>query len=225
MKIVAVGCIHNDVENLLKFLDSVSQFDFDVLVCAGDFTDGALPRGFTNVGISKLIVEELKGPGRPVLVVPGSWDKDLISFFEKENMSIHGKGRKIGDVGFYGFGGAKTPFGLPLEPSEEEISNGLRKAYNDIKSAEYKVQVTHAPPVKTKLDTISSGAHVGSEAVRKFIEESGPQAAICSHIHEARGVDEIKGTKIVNTGRFPEGHYGLIEIKNGLVDAKLIDLI
>ncbi len=225
MKIITVGCIHNDVETLLRFLDSLSSVSFDVLVCPGDLTDGALPRGFSNIEIAKLIVAELKSLGKPVLIVPGSWDGGLISYFEKEKLSIHGAGRIIDGVGFYGFGGAKTPFGLPLEPSDDEIFNGLKKAYNDVLNAEMKVQVTHAPPAMTRLDVIASGAHVGSEAVRRFLEEYKPNAAICSHIHESRGVDEIKNIKIVNPGRFPEGHYGMIELEPGKTIAKVVDLI
>ena len=72
---------------------------------------------------------------------------------------------------------------------------------------------------------IASGAHVGSNSVRKFIEEMQPAAAICAHIHEARGVDSIKNTKIVNSGRFPEGHFGLISVGGTGVEAKVIDLI
>ena len=225
MKIVAVGCIHNDVENLLRFVDILRAAEFDVLVCPGDFTDGALPKGFSNIDIGKLIVEEFKSLGKPVLVVPGSWDRDLLDFFDKSGLSIHGKGKEIKGVGFYGYGGAKTPFGLPLEPSEDEIFNGLKKAYDEVKRSKIKVQVTHAPPARTKLDMIPSGAHVGSEAVRKFLEQMNPQAAICAHIHEARGVDEIKNIKIVNTGRLPEGHYALIEVTESGVSAKIVDLI
>ena len=225
MKIVALGCIHNDVENLLRFLDSLSSITFDVLVCPGDFTDGALPRGFNNIEITKLILEEFKSLGKPVLVVPGSWDGELISIFEKENVSIHGKGKIINGVGFYGFGGAKTPFGLPLEPSEDELTAGLKKAYSDVAKAKIKIQITHAPPANTKIDMIGSGAHVGSEAVRKFLEEMQPQAAISAHIHESRGVDIIKNTKIINPGRFPEGHFGFIEINGNVVTAKVVDLI
>lgn len=225
MRIIAVGCIHNDVESLLRFFDSISEQSFDVLVCPGDFTDGALPKGFSGPEIAKLILEELKSLGKPVLAVPGSWDGNVVSLLEKEDVSLHGRGKIIDGVGFYGYGGAKTPFGLPLEPSEQEITEGLKRAYDKIAKADIKIQVTHAPPARTHLDTIPGGAHVGSEAVRKFLEDYQPQAAICAHIHEARGVDVVKNTKVVNTGRFPEGHYAVIEADGSAVSAKIVDLI
>lgn len=225
MNIVAVGCIHNDVETLLTFIDRLSSLTFDVVVCPGDFTDSFLPRGFSRIDVGTLILEELRSLGKPVFVVPGSWDKELIDLFEKEGVSIHGSGKIYKDVGFYGFGGAKTPFSLPFEPSDEMISSGLSKAYGGVEGAQFKVQITHAPPIETKLDAIPSGAHVGSHAVRKFIEDCKPDVAICSHIHEARGHDVIGKTQIVNCGRFPEGYCALIGVGKSKTTAEIVSLI
>lgn len=225
MNILVVSDIHNDVENIMNYTDKLTLFDFDVIVCPGDFTDYNLPKGFSRIDIAKLIVEELKSLGKPLLVVPGNQDKDLIPFFEEEGISIHARGKIVNEVGFYGFGGAKTPFSTSLEPSEEEITAGLKKAYEDVKDAKIKVQVTHVPPARTKVDVLYTGASGGSEAVRKFIEEKKPALAICAHIHEAKGVDEIESTKIINAGRFPEGYCGLVSIKDGNVSAKVVNLI
>lgn len=224
MKILVVGDLHNDVENVLQFLDRASALKFDVVVCPGDFTD-VPPKGFSQEEIGKLILEELKGLKKPLLAVPGNWDASLIKIFEEDDISVHGAGKTVGGIGFYGFGGAKTPFDTVYEPEESEIESGLKRAFEDVKNAKLKIQVTHSPPANTKLDLISSGAHVGSEAVRRFIETKKPQAAICAHIHEARGVDRIGDTKIVNPGRFPEGYCGLIEITEKTLDTKIVNLI
>lgn len=223
--ILSIGCIHSDIENLIKFIDSLSSLGADIIVCTGDFTDYYLPKGFTREDVGKIIFEELGHLKKPIVAVPGSWDKDLVEFLDKEGASVHGKGKVVDGLGFYGYGGAKTPFNTPLEPSEEEVANGLRAAYKNVEKCKIKIQVTHAPPARTKLDVIGSGAHVGSEAVRKVIEERQPHAAICSHIHEGRGVDEVGRTKIINSGRFPEGHCGLIEINGEQVSLKTISLI
>jgi hypothetical protein len=224
MNVLIISDIHNDIENIMSYFDKTALLDFDVIVCPGDFTDVA-PKSFSTTDIGKIIIEELKGFKKTVLAVPGNMDGDLLQMLEKEKVSIHGKGRVIDNVGFYGFGGAKTPFKTSLEPSEEEIKLGLEKAYNDVKNAKIKIQVTHNPPARTGLDMIYTGAHVGSEAVRKFIEEKKPMVAVSAHIHEARGVDNIGGTKIINSGRFPEGNCGLISIKNGKADVKVVNLI
>lgn len=225
VNILSIACIHGDVENLFKFIDKVSLLNIDVIVLPGDFTDYTIPKGMTRIDIARIIIEELNTLKKPLLAVPGTWDKELINFFETEKISIHGKGKLIDNIGFYGFGGAKTPFNTPYEPSEKEIKTGLEKAYDEVKNCKIKVQVTHAPPARTKLDVISSGAHVGSEAVREIIEEKQPNAAICSHIHESRGIDEIGRTKIINSGRFPEGYCGLINIEDETVNVKLVNLI
>ena len=228
MRIIAIGDVHNDIENLIQFLEKVKSLKPDVIIFSGDFVDiGIGLKGFTWNDVSTIILEELGFLNIPILAIPGNHDKDVIPILEKRSVSIHGSGRVLGDVGFYGFGGAKTPFGTPFEPEEEELEAGLRKAYEKVKNAKIKVQVTHNPPYNTKLDRITSGAHVGSKVVRKVIEELQPKAAICAHIHEARGVDTIDRTTIVNAGRFPEGYCGLIniDVPTSSVSAKIVNLI
>lgn len=224
MDILVLADIHNDIENIMSYLDKVSQIHFDVIVCMGDFSDVGL-RGFTASDIVKIVIAELKAFKKPILAVPGNFDKEVLPVLEKEGVSIHGKGKIIDGVGFYGFGGAKTPFKTPLEPSEEELRTGLQKAYDEVKDAKVKVQVTHNPPARTAIDMVYTGAHVGSEVVRKFIEEKKPLVAVSSHIHEARGVDDLGSTKLVNPGRFPEGHCGIVSINNNVVTAKIVSLL
>jgi Icc-related predicted phosphoesterase len=225
MEILCIACIHNDVENILGLTDKLHEFKFDAIVFPGDFTDAALPKGFTREDVARLILSELKTFKKPVVTVPGTWDKDIIEMLEKSGTSVHGKGRIIDGVGFYGFGGAHTPFGTPYEPSEDEIEAGITRSHGSVKGAKFTVQVTHAPPINTSLDMIFSGAHVGSAAVRKTIETLKPTAAICAHIHEAKGADTVGGTRVVNPGRFPEGSCAMLSVKEGSVGAKMLSLI
>ncbi|MEM3393833.1 MAG: metallophosphoesterase [Candidatus Methanomethylicia archaeon] len=224
MKILIISDIHNDIENLMEYIDKVATFNFDVIIFPGDFSD-VPPKGFSSIEISRIILEELKSLNKPILALPGNWDKNIIKILEEEGISLHGKGRVIDNIGFYGFGGARTPFNTSFEPSEEEIKNGLKKAFEEIKESEIKVQVTHAPPARTRVDIVYTGAHVGSEAVREAIEKFKPILAISAHIHESMGIDEINGTKLINAGRFPEGYCGLVVIKNKKVEAKIVNLI
>jgi hypothetical protein len=224
LRIVVISDIHGDVENLLSFLDKMKELIPDVIICPGDFTDVNVPKGFSQEEIAKLIITELKTVKVPILAVPGNVDvRGIIDVLEKENISIHGKGKTIGDFGFYGYGGAKTPFETSIEPSEEELRLGLTGAWKDVTSSKYKIQVTHAPPEGARVDLIQSGIHVGSGTVRSFIELNGPLVAISAHIHEARGVDKINNTFLMNSGKFPEGYFGLIDIKDGIVDAKILN--
>jgi len=223
--ILAIADIHNDIENMFTLIDKISLFDFDIIIVNGDFTDITLPKGFNRIDIAKFILEELKSLKKQIFAIPGNQDKDLINLFEKENINLHGTGKIVENVGFYGFGGAQTPFKTSFEPSEKEIERGLNKGYEEVKNTEIKVQVTHIPPARTKLDLIGSGAHVGSEAVRKFIEKNQPDVAISAHIHEAKGLDELEKTKLINPGRFPEGYCGIISLKDKKISTKIINLI
>lgn len=226
MDIIIFSDIHNDVENLLTYFDKIKELKFDVVVCPGDFTDINVPKGFTQEDIVKLIITELKGLKKPILAVPGNVDtKDIVNILEKDGVSIHGKGRVIDDFGFYGYGGAKTPFGTNIEPSEEELKIGLKSAWKDVEKIKYKIQVTHNPPIGTRVDMVQSGAHVGSNVVKEFIETHEPILAISAHIHEAKGIDHVKKTFLINSGRFPEGYFGLINIENGSVKGRVLNLI
>jgi len=225
MDIVIVSDIHGDVENLLSYLDRIKELKFDAVVCPGDFTDVNTPKGFAQEDIAKLIISGFKSLKVPVLAVPGNVDpKNIIKFFEEGGISIHGRGKAIGEYGFYGYGGAKTPFETNIEPTEDEIKLGLRSAYKDIEKTKYKIQVTHNPPHGTKIDMIQSGVHVGSNAVRSFIEDHQPILAVSAHIHEARGTDKLKGSFLINSGRFPEGYLGLVNIDGGSVNGKVLNI-
>ncbi|MCX8179193.1 MAG: metallophosphoesterase [Candidatus Aenigmarchaeota archaeon] len=216
MKLLVIGDNHNDLENMINFLEKLKELDFDVIVYVGDFTDTGV-KGFTQEDIAKLLIEELKTLKKPIIAVPGNNDHvNIIKLLEKEGISIHGQGKIINGVGFYGFGGAQTPFKTLYEPTEDEIRKGLERSFIQVMNAEIKVQVTHCPPINSKLDLTLTGFHVGSQTIRNFIEKYSPTVAVCGHIHESRGVDYINKTLVLNPGRFAEGYYGMILLKDKL---------
>lgn len=225
MKILVIGDNHNDIENMLAFLDKLREYNFEVIIYSGDFTDINPPKGFTQYDIAKLILEEIKTLNKQIVAIPGNNDnRSIIDLIEKEKISIHGKGMLIRDIGFYGYGGAKTPFNTNIEPTEDEVKNGLERGWNDVKNAKFKIQVTHNPPLNTRLDILSVGSHVGSKVVREFIEIKKPLAAVSAHIHEARGTDRHGNTLLINAGRFSEGYFGVIDIRNGMAEGEVYNL-
>lgn len=225
VNIIVISDIHGDVENLLTYLDKVRELKFDVIVCPGDFSDVNTPKGFTQEDIIRLIISELKSLKVPIVAVPGNVDpKNSIGFFEKNNMSVHGRGMVVGEFGFFGYGGAKTPFGTTIEPTEEELRLKIQNAYKDVRVAKFKILVTHNPPYNTKLDMIQTGIHVGSKTVRSFIEKHQPILSISAHIHEARGIDKLGDCSLINSGRFPEGYMGFVTIKDGVAHSKILNV-
>lgn len=224
MKIAVTGCIHNEIERLPILFEKIASYEPDALISVGDIANASFPKGFESIDIGKIFLEEVKEYFKKILIVPGTWDKDLMPFFQKQNVLLHGKGETIDDIGIYGFGGAQTPFNTPYEPSEKEIEDGLRKAFEEVKDRKIKIQATHAPPFNSTLDLVGN-KHVGSIAVRKSIEEFSPQVAVCAHIHESMGKDFIRNTIALNVGKFTEGYFGLIEISEERISAEIISLI
>lgn len=68
----------------------------------------------------------------------------------------------------------------------------------------------HTPPKGSLCDRLGNGAHVGSPAVRAFIEAVQPDVCLCGHIHESRAVDRIGRTVVVNPGALGAGGYAVV---------------
>ena len=67
--------------------------------------------------------------------------------------------------------------------------------------------VCHTPPWGTRCDMIGAEAHVGSRALRAFVERHQPPLVLSGHIHESARVsaawrDAIGRTVVVNPGQF-----------------------
>ncbi len=68
------------------------------------------------------------------------------------------------------------------------------------------VYVIHDPPWNTNLDVLYNGQHIGSMAVRRFIERHQPPLVLSGHIHESprasgKITDRIGDTLCVNPGQ------------------------
>jgi len=222
MKILAMGDIHGQCQNIFKYLQKNSV---DLIVLTGDIT---------HFGPNKLgedILNEICMFNIPTLAIPGNCDQTYI-YGEIENsnaINIHNRTLIIKNIGFCGFGGSNTtPFNTPLEFAELQIYQELEKLMKQIETQEVRILVTHAPPYNTKTDILPSGDHVGSESIRRIIEEFQPSLNICGHIHEARAVDKIGDTIIINPGESSKGFASLINIneedKTVKIDPELINL-
>ena len=108
---------------------------------------------------------------------------------------------------------------------KEDLSN-LIKLSNPKKT----VYVIHAPPFNTKLDIIASGMHVGSKAIREFIEKEQPYLALHGHIHESPQmsgsfIDQIGKTACINAGSsYPENKLNCITADIENLDLKYMEL-
>jgi hypothetical protein len=138
-------------------------------------------------------------------------------YLEAEGVSIHGTHRIIKDVAFVGCGGA-LPFVGGYVFKEHELEEILNKTLGDLNPELPKILVCHQPPYGTLVDRTFWGKATGSKSVRKFIEEQKPLVCFCGHIHEAKGIDKIGESYVINAGPI-EGtnRYAYAEIEDGKV--------
>jgi len=110
-----------------------------------------------------------------------------------------------------------TPFGTYREGSEEDVWKCLPE--------EADVLVSHSPPKGVvDLSNYHGGGHVGSQAVRRWIEEKQPILSLHGHIHESRGFGRIGKTVVVNPGSEAEHGallYAVIDLDGNKIEVKL----
>ena len=206
MKLIAVSDIHGASESVQRILSK--ELRFDVLIIAGDLTTNGSPREAEDA------LKLFRQFGKPIITVAGNMDPvTLEPTFESMTSYVNGRGVIIDEVGFCGVSGSPfTPMNTPYELSEETIRQRAESGWNDVESARWKIFIPHAPPYNTAVDRILSGNHVGSKAVRTFVEQHHPDVVVCGHIHEARGVDTIGASQVVNCGPAGKGYYVVITI-------------
>jgi uncharacterized protein len=95
-----------------------------------------------------------------------------------------------------------------FDPARREptIADALADLASRTPAAET-VFVLHSPPRDTRCDMIGARAHVGSRAIRAFVERHQPPLVLAGHIHESPRVsssyrDAIGRTVTVNPGQF-----------------------
>lgn len=217
MNILAVTDIHSRIGYARKLVGKIKNVD--VVVIAGDITD------FGDINLALHIISLLQKACRNVVFVPGNCDDPKLIKVKgmKNTVNLHENYFIADDVAFLGVGGSNiTPFHTPIEYTEDELWNILLKLFNMLESKrEYlKILVSHTPPYNTKVDTTFFGTHAGSVSVRKAIETFKPRLCICGHIHEARGVDRIGETLIVNPGPLMRKRYALISVNENSVEVE-----
>ena len=166
MNILAISDLHGSTHNALN--NYLKNNKIDLIVIAGDITH------FGPADLAEDILNEISSYNIPVVAIPGNCDPQGIynQLDNSKAINIHGKSTSVKNVGICGFGGSNlTPFDTPLEFGEIEIFEELDKLMVEMKDQDIKILVTHAPPLNTNADKLPSGDHVGSESIRKIIEE------------------------------------------------------
>jgi putative phosphoesterase len=215
MKILVMGDIHGQCQNIFNYLQ---KNKVDLIILTGDITH------FGPEKLGEDILNEICISDTPTLAIPGNCDQTYIySEIESSNaINIHNKSLIMKNIGICGFGGSNiTPFNTPLEFAEIQIYSQLEKLMNEIKDQEIRILVTHAPPYNTKTDILPSGEHVGSESIRRIIEEYQPTLNVCGHIHESKAIDKIGDSIIINPGESSQGFASVVTISEENENVKI----
>lgn len=192
MKILAAGDLHGDSLLTKKLADNALKKKVDLVVLCGDLTN--FEKSTDN------IIGPFKKAEQKVIAVPGNHESNATVDFLSELYkikNIHGYSVRYEDIGFFGCSGVNIG---SHKMSDNEIFYLFKKGFDKIKYLKKKVMVSHVHPSKTIMEKLSKFVP-GSDGVRRAIEEFKPDLMLCSHVHEAEGIEEKIGkTKIINVG-------------------------
>jgi len=193
LKILAAGDIHGDIGLAERLAIKAEKEHVDLVILCGDIT-------MADQSTDNLIGPFVKRKEK-VLLIPGNHETVATADFLAELYGVknlHGYSVKYKDVGLFGCGGANI--GL-FQLDEKEIYDLLKKGFDKIKYLSKKIMVTHVHPSDSKIEKFTQ-IFPGSVGVRKAIEKLHPDILLCSHVHEADGIEEKIGkTKVINVGK------------------------
>jgi Icc-related predicted phosphoesterase len=216
MRLLVISDFHGSIEAAHRTAAKAKRTQADVIVVCGDITH------FGSVKDAEKMLAPLTTLSKPILYVAGNCDPfELAEAQITGATNIHGQCQKINNISFMGIGAAPTSrFYSWFEMSETKIMNSLEQMADRCPPNKWLVVVSHAPPKDTSVDLAFSKIHAGSVSLRAFIEKRKPSIVFCGHIHEAKGVDRIGDTIIVNPGPVRHGNCAIVDLGDK-IDVKL----
>ncbi|MCS7303729.1 MAG: metallophosphoesterase [Thermoguttaceae bacterium] len=227
MRLLGITDLHGAVGVLQRILQEAGPVDLVLL--GGDITNFGTPDEV------ELIVKKMQQDGLSVLAVAGNCDSPQIEQrLQHLGVSLYRRAVVLKQVGFQGLSGMPPWKSRMYHFSEEQLAEDLQEGYRQLQLLKsplptnpseslqeqpgWKTHIllSHVPPRDCKLDRTFLGRHVGSQSLRRFIDQVQPDLVVCGHIHEGRGLDRIGRTWILNCGAASAGNYGLIEVGSEL---------
>lgn len=220
---IAFGDVHEQTGMLGNIPDLAGAAG---VIVTGDLTN----RG--NQAAARRVLGAIKAANPRIYAQIGNMDTSAVSKeIDALGTNLHQRivnlteGTKEISVCVFGLGMSTfTPFGTPSETSDEQLGRWLDRLERELTArADFcskLVGVIHDPPHGTSLDLVG-GNHVGSKAVRAFLERVQPEVCITGHIHEAVGEDRVGSTLVINPGMLARGGYVRLALENGELSARL----
>jgi len=194
----------------------------EALIISGDLTTRGGP------GQADAVIQAALCANPRVLAQLGNMDQpDVTAHLAARGINIHREARLLAPgLALMGVGwSTPTPFGTPSETSEQELAAWLAETHAKAKTlagpAGRVLAVIHNAPHGTCLDRLPNGAHVGSIAVRSFLEAAQPDVCVCGHIHESRGEERLGRCHVLNPGALPSGGFARVSLERGVLAACL----
>jgi len=186
MKILVTSDIHGNQSALFLLKEQAKNVDL-VLFC-GDITSKYNDIEIQAQCANELykIFNEIKAPCK---FIQGNCDN-----FELNSKYYLSKEESINSVRIIPFEYVlPTPGGVTFrETSEEFIAYELEKI-----NGANAIILAHQPPFGAG-DAVNETLHVGSHAIKSWIEKENPLYWLCGHIHEANGEYKIGNTIVIN---------------------------
>lgn len=202
MKLLVLADIHEE-RAVLEKLQNYKKNEYDYVFIAGDSANNS----------TSFIVDVLELFPNAYIIPGNNESTSTCEVLHNTLNYAHEKRFEIKDeYNLVGFGFSNpTPFHTPGELKDEQIYEKISKLNIDEKT----ILLLHAPPYGL-LDEIK-GNHIGSQAIRRIIEEKQPFLVFCGHLHEVIGVVKFGKTLIVNVPAAENYRYCSVEIKNKAV--------
>jgi Icc-related predicted phosphoesterase len=212
MLLVALTDIHGKDENIDSI--RVALAEADAIIISGDITH------FGREKETVKVLENIKKYNSNILAVSGNCDYPGVeAALDEYGFNINGSAKYVSGFLVTGLAGSlPCPGRTPNEFTEDELGAALEKSISLTGNYTNMILISHQPPVNTLNDQVSEGVHVGSKAVRSFIENYQPLVCFTGHIHEGIGIDTIGKTKIVNPGPLWYGKYAYARITEGQIE-------
>jgi len=192
--------LHGDSGIAKKLAQKAFKENVDLVILCGDMTEA-------DEKTDNLIGPFLKY-GKKVLLVPGNHESLATADFLSQAYGIknlHGYGIKLIDphhkdkqIGLFGCSGVNIGI---HQITDKEAYDLLQRGHRYIKDANFKIMVSHVHPSGTKMEKFTQFFE-GSKAIRRAVEKFQPDIMLCSHVHEAEGLEEKIGkTRVINVGQ------------------------
>jgi uncharacterized protein len=214
MKIISLPDLHGSLRSIPALGPMLQQVDLVLL--PGDLTISGTPDE------AEQVIAAIRQYNPHVWAVPGAYDTQRVNqYLFDQNINLHKQARDDQNCLFLGIGGDLFRADAPREHllyDNVQFDIMLNEIIQGQNRRTPKILVTHYPPQGTLVDRTPSGQHIGSRAIRTFIEEAQPLACLSGYLHDAPAHDQLGRTYLLNPGPIWLHHsYAYLEIDQNTV--------